>query len=282
MGNPRIGFAYMVAECMPFTLSHPAAVIPMLRYVKTPMGILALLVGSVSPDIGYYCRAFDWATNAHSLLGSGLICVPSGMVMMGIILFLRKRVLFLMPYRHREAVAPFLNPPDHFTPKLFLVICFLLWIGAVTHIGWDAFTHRSGWFVMHIPVLSKPQIIIGDTSLPVFYLLQQASTVMGLLCVVIFYYRRVASIPKAPGRASGDIGRYIFWMVMLVISVLSAFPLAMREASQYEGYLAVRSVLFQMAIFSGGIFVALTGIILFLTGWLPGYRLFCRNVELEV
>src|SRR4051812_20559570 len=65
---------------MPFTLAHPAAILPLLRHPFVPA---ALVAGSMAPDLPYFLRAAgitstragDWhepflnATHTHSLSG---------------------------------------------------------------------------------------------------------------------------------------------------------------------------------------------------------------------
>lgn len=42
---------------MPFTGSHPAAVLPLLRWGLIPS---ALVIGSMSPDLGYFLPLGIW------------------------------------------------------------------------------------------------------------------------------------------------------------------------------------------------------------------------------
>jgi hypothetical protein len=45
---------------MPFTGSHPVAVLPLLR---TPMPASGLVVGSIAPDLPYYPPVVEWRTH---------------------------------------------------------------------------------------------------------------------------------------------------------------------------------------------------------------------------
>jgi hypothetical protein len=61
---------------MPWTLSHPAAVLPLRRLTPQPLDFPALVIGSMTPDIGYYINRFDLANFAHTLPGSVFACLP--------------------------------------------------------------------------------------------------------------------------------------------------------------------------------------------------------------
>jgi len=54
---------------MPWTFVHPAAVLPLRKYFANRHLFGAVVVGSISPDFGYYVGRFDMATTAHTLLG---------------------------------------------------------------------------------------------------------------------------------------------------------------------------------------------------------------------
>ena len=63
---------------MPWTLSHPAIVLPLRRFSPQPLDFAALVIGSMTPDIGYYIDRFDLSAFAHTLPGSFLACLPPG------------------------------------------------------------------------------------------------------------------------------------------------------------------------------------------------------------
>ena len=69
---------------MPFTLAHPAAVLPLRRFCPRFLNFPALVVGSVGPDAGY---AFGWLGAdqvSHRFLGSFVFCLPVGLVLVGL------------------------------------------------------------------------------------------------------------------------------------------------------------------------------------------------------
>lgn len=69
----------------------------------------------------------------------------------------------------------------------FFVFCYSALFGMVTHVVWDAFTHKTGYFVMEMPLLQEEVY-----SIPIYKFLQHGSTCFGLLLLiyVLWKYRR--------------------------------------------------------------------------------------------
>jgi hypothetical protein len=242
---------------MPFTLSHPAAVLPLFQRVRHPIYMTALVVGSLSPDFGYYLRAFGVATTAHSLAGSILISMPSAVMALGLILLFRNSLFYLMPSRISSFLQAALSLPPENKWSLAASIGFWAWMGSCTHILWDAFTHRTGWFVKRVPFLQESFLSIHGSPLPTYYLLQQLSTLIGLAILFIFTLSLLSRTPPDPTQRRGDALRYIYWTSLVLVSILGALPFAWIFASQFTGFLQIRSFLFQTAILSGAIFISL-------------------------
>jgi hypothetical protein len=61
--------------------------------------------------------------------------------------------------------------------------------GALTHIVWDLFTHNQSWLVAYWPLLRKPVVIswLTPRSLPVWKVLQQLSTLIGMGILAVWF-----------------------------------------------------------------------------------------------
>src|SRR2546422_563636 len=84
--------------CMPFTLAHPAAVIPLRRVLGRASVLSALIIGSLSPDVIYFIPLGIGRATSHSLAGLFWFCIPVGFV--GYLLFhalLRPIGYYLLP-----------------------------------------------------------------------------------------------------------------------------------------------------------------------------------------
>ena len=245
---------------MPWTLSHPAAVIPLRRLSPRPLDFAALVIGSMTPDVGYYIDRFDLANFAHTLPGSFIACLPIGVIMLFIFYLFARPVCYALPEPHRQSL--FSLCPDFPTGLTSWAINLLaLLLGAWTHNFWDAFTHEHGWFVERIPWLQQPVLRITSTNVHMFLLLQELSTLAGFVIVVIVYGRWLRrQRPSRSASSESDGWRYFFWAAILGLALVISLPTAVHYAiaESRHGFLFLRSVLFQGAIYSARIVVPLS------------------------
>src|SRR5208282_2730238 len=130
---------------MPFTLAHPAAALP---FRKTGLVISAVVVGSMAPDFEYFLRLSPQGRFGHSLPGLIIFTLP---VALAVLWLFHRSVKFaivrLLPasLQHRLVCTDF---PFGDVRRFALLVLSVL-VGALTHILWDGFTHRSSWLVQH-------------------------------------------------------------------------------------------------------------------------------------
>ncbi|PPK68971.1 DUF4184 family protein [Actinokineospora auranticolor] len=188
---------------MPYTLSHAAAALPLLR--RGPLVGSALVVGTMSPDLLYFVfleTGVDART--HTWLGLVLIDLPVALAVLAVWqLFVVPALVALAPARLRARLVP--REP---VPRLSVAMVVSVLIGGATHLVWDAFTHHNGWVVEHYPSL-RLWFWVG---MPRYHFLQYASSVAGAALLVwwaVRWLRRrepVAVVPalyeplRRPGR----------------------------------------------------------------------------------
>ena len=216
---------------MPFTLAHPAAAVPFHKY-GLPMS--ALVVGSMAPDFRYFTHSSMSSPFSmmdpygHTLRGLFFYCIPAGLVMLWLFHAILKRpLLSLLPISHQ---ARLIGVVDTFRFGPFSQFCLIIGavlLGAVTHIIWDLFTHRTEWLVSHIPVLFQPLVQTPYGTLYCFSLLQYASTLLGVGLLAYWYFRWFKQTPTqavpSPHLLPGYLKLFlILFMVLssLVISIL--------------------------------------------------------------
>ncbi len=165
---------------MPFTLSHPAAVLPL----RSRLPLAALAAGSVSPDLGYYFGVAEYVReNAHTAMRSFTFCLPAGFLLLLVVFLLRDGIAVLLPAALRLLLGDlFLSPLISLRalPRTLLAIL----LGAWTHLFWDSWTHRSGYFVQTIPAL---QVSLFE-GLELYRLLQHLSTLGGAAALLYFAF----------------------------------------------------------------------------------------------
>jgi hypothetical protein len=193
---------------VPFTLSHPAAVLPLLR---RPFSAAALVAGALAPDLPYFARstpvtvsAQSWyepymnATTSHTLLGAVTVSLPYAIALWGLFLLARRPVGSLLPTPARTR-SPEPDGASALLRRAGWVLLSLV-IGIATHLVWDSFTHSDGFVVMHVPFLSTP--LAGDLTWA--RALQHISTIGGLVIIAVYLWRRRSRLrPASPaGRRS--------------------------------------------------------------------------------
>src|SRR5262245_10717115 len=196
---------------MPFTLSHPAAAAPCWPLVRRNLlPLSALAVGTLSPDFEYLWRLrTEWRVS-HTPLGILDFCLPVGLAALALWVFVLRtptRRLLALP------VAPLETPP-----RWWLVSAAAIALGAATHIVWDGFTHGFDWAVRLVPSL-RHTVRLGSLAVPVFNLLQHASTVIGGLIVLGWL---VHEVRRGDPRALLDSWRIIVCSALATMAGLLA------------------------------------------------------------
>jgi hypothetical protein len=177
---------------MPFTFSHPAAIIP-LRRLRMPLSALA--VGAMSPDFAYFIPGFEWHHHlGHTAEGSFYFCIPIGVFVLWLFhALLRGPIVALLPRYQRERL---LAVPQFTWRNRWPSIVLAVWIGAATHILWDAWTHPHGLGAELFPVL-RSLVAIGPLNVSWVTVLQLGSSIAGLLIVAWCYLRWLKHAPVA-------------------------------------------------------------------------------------
>ncbi len=207
---------------MPWTFSHPAAVLPLKRFCPRPLSFPGLLAGSIMPDLGYYLGQFGLARLAHTVLGGVFVCVPTGLILLIVLASLREPLLFLLPRRHRDVVGHILPTADRLTLRTLGILSASIVIGAWSHIAWDAFTHDGRWGQVQLPWLGDTAWTLGGEAIPVYAVLQHASTLIGAL-VLAGGYRRMLCRGRTGQRYEADLlGDRHRWNLILTLVFASA------------------------------------------------------------
>ena len=169
---------------MPFTFAHPAIILP-LNKSKTFSRFLSLLViGSMSPDFEYFLRLQTYSKYSHTILGIFYFCIPASLL----IFFLYEKVV--KPELTRYFLQKEANGISIIRSNTDILLGMsTIAIGAFSHILWDSFTHKGGFFVTHYPIFFQQYF----GSIPVFKILQHGSTLVGGLIVCIFLWSKLSS-----------------------------------------------------------------------------------------
>lgn len=161
---------------MPFTLAHPAAVIPLRRALGRHGVLSAMVIGSMAPDLHHFLPVDLGRSQTHSVAGTILFCLPLGMLLYLLFHMLVKQpLLSLLPVHIALRVdgKASLAPP-------FPVLLSLLF-GVMTHFLWDTFTHADALGVALFPSLGTYLFTAKGYPVFVYNIVQHGSAVIGLL-----------------------------------------------------------------------------------------------------
>jgi hypothetical protein len=180
---------------MPFTLAHPAAILPLVRLLGRRVVPSALVVGSMTPDLAYVVPYVRRAAS-HSPAGLVWFCLPVGLLAYWAFhRLIAPALVALLPTALRARLTGMLSRPARApaAPLAMVLACLLL--GAMTHVAWDAFTHRGAAGVVLIPALDTPLFAFGGHEVRIYRLLQHASTAVGLLILAAWLRPRLLALP---------------------------------------------------------------------------------------
>jgi hypothetical protein len=225
---------------MPFTISHTAAVLPFSRFLARYQLLSAAVIGSMVPD-------FAWLTpwrlarfETHSAVSLVTFCLPIGLASYWVFQRLIKTPLIeLLPNGAYSRWREFAVPAEYLSLRQWILAACGVLAGAVIHVVWDVFTHEGARGVRMIPGLDDLVVEIGAHHLAGARLLQDVSSLLGLIVVVaILAYglrrRRGAELPANRPLPAGERHAWIATYVLLA-AVLSGLFFLIELRAEFEG-----------------------------------------------
>src|SRR5688572_15576273 len=168
---------------MPFTPAHSAAVLPFINWKS--FSATALIAGSMAPDFEYFFRMSVKGVYSHTIAGLFYFDVPVAIALA--FLFhstVKHQLLRNLPLAisARFVDTERINFSDALGKRFWAIaLCSLL--GAATHVFWDSFTHNDAYFARTLPFYKGTFLPLFGVKWPLFFVLQQLSTGIGLLVV---------------------------------------------------------------------------------------------------
>lgn len=134
---------------MPFTLAHPAAVLPLHRL---GLPVAAVVAGSMVPDLPLFVPSPIGYGGTHSLIGLVTVDMVVGVVAVAAwFLVLRDPLVDCAPALVRRRLPARVR----YSRRQCLLTPVGVVVGAATHVLWDGFTHPGRWGVRHIGWLGE-------------------------------------------------------------------------------------------------------------------------------
>lgn len=203
---------------MPFTLAHPAVILPLCHRLRHPGAVSALLIGSMTPDFVYWLPLPIYREMSHTIPALFTFCLPAGFsVFLLYQLLIKRPILALLP----RAIAARLPPPQTFPWHLrhIALVLVAVLLDAITHLAWDAFTHYNTPMTRLLPFLETPLFTGNGYVIRIYKVLQHGSTVVGIGVLARFswhWYQRT-SPPNDMGRQGLAAWQKVVWIAYLIV-----------------------------------------------------------------
>jgi hypothetical protein len=242
---------------MPFTLSHPALILPLRQ---KGLVFSALVIGSMAPDFNYYIPFTPDKGFTHSIPGILLFCIPISIIFLLLFhKFLKEPLISLLPDNHRQRLLNYSRGFTFLPKQRLFMILLSIFLGVVTHQLWDSFTHLYGWGVMAFPVFRQTNFHLGSWSIALYTVLQHLSTIIGLVVIGIWYfkwYQKTSPSPIFQKNLITNKLRISIMLIMLFTAILAAIISAVLSFPDVQSLHQIRLFAAQFAIISISTLVA--------------------------
>jgi Domain of unknown function (DUF4184) len=200
---------------MPFTLSHPAIILPATYLPKKYYSLSGLIIGSMTPDFEYFIRMRDYSKYSHTLAGMFWFDVPLGLALLFIFHnIVRNTFIEHLPFslNVRFSIFEKFNWNSYFRKNVIIVVISLI-VGIASHLFWDSFTHEYGYFAQATPVLND-KIDVLNHRVAGATLFQYVSSFIGGVIMLIYVFK----FPE--GRNTKRENILNFWLLVFLIMLM--------------------------------------------------------------
>ena len=218
----------------------------MLPLRRRPLVLSALVIGAMAPDFEYFVRLTYQGRSWHTMPGLLYTTLPTAFLAFVVFhVLLKWPAISLLP---RPWQAKLVGPAGQFRwlplTQLFWVLVSLV-IGIATHILWDGCTHLEGWGVQAWPALQRSVMHVGGSNITVYKLLQQASTVLGLVVLAVCtgkWYRGAPEQEIALPRLS-PVKRFAVAVAIVIVALTAGIMKNLRAVPVFYGLGTVQNFL---------------------------------------
>lgn len=206
---------------MPFTLTHPALVV----FNKNKnFNLLALILGSMAPDFIYFILFNPSSNLGHTLNGFVFINLPLCFLLSYILTTIIKYPFISnLPFGLSKYYTYLLDDKNKsISLKNVIVFTYSSLIGMLTHVFWDSFTHKTGFFVKNIKFLTESFNILSF-KIPIYKILQHGSTIIGFFIILAFLY----SIKKISYKKfyCNKVKYHLIALIFLILTLILSYIL---------------------------------------------------------
>lgn len=196
---------------MPFTFSHPAILLPLIRKRSKLFSATGLIVGSITPDFEAFLRLNMNKYHGHTWSGMFWFDMP-----LGIMLSLVFQLIIKIPlFNHLPQSLQFRlrgHGGGHWLSNLkthYLTFLISLFLGIFSHLLWDACTHLN---------FSYPDAITSTLrwgGVRVYIIIQYLSSLLGFAALALYLFslpKKAVSLPL--------VNKFKFWLFVFLVAFL--------------------------------------------------------------
>jgi hypothetical protein len=152
------------------------------------------VAGCFAPDFEHFIRLRAGAGFAHTLPGVFFLDLPLAILVLWLFHRYAKEPLWnALPENVRCKIALGPNTFSLAPPTRFFLIIVSILLGIATHMLWDSFTHKTYWPYHHVPLLRETFTLPILGHRPLYQILQDASSMLGLVIIWIWWHFRSRS-----------------------------------------------------------------------------------------
>jgi hypothetical protein len=196
-----------------------------------------LIIGSIAPDFEYFILLRPIDIISHTLPGIFIFDLPLALILTILFHLVIKRPLIAhLPSPFDQRFAQWREAdwrPDSLRQWLMLLVSII--IGALSHIGLDAFTHNDGFFVQHWAFL-RGLIALGQFHMPIYDLLQYGFSLAGVLVVLIALLLAQRHCAPDHQNSVATRAKIFFWLIILsCAAIVGALGIGrLRQPTMYD------------------------------------------------
>lgn len=189
---------------MPFTFSHPAAVLPLAFIRKKWVSVTGLVIGSITPDFEYFFRMQQDSYYSHTWAGIFWFDLPLALLLVYLYnSLIRKDFIESLPsFLNKKFSEHRFSRRNLYSGKELLFVLISLLTGILSHVIWDKLTHKSVYLINkeeHYTAFWEANSIVGAT----------------IIAAAIWKMREGMKIQKR--------NIFLYWIPVSVITMLFVF-----------------------------------------------------------
>ncbi len=202
---------------MPFTFSHPAIILPLLKLSKNRVSATALFAGSMAPDFEYFINFQMKQVHGHTNTGMFYYDFPLAILLcFAFHSLVRDALIHYSPRFIKNRWCHYIGYDwSKRWKENWKMIMVSAMIGVFSHTFLDSFTHPHRFMTEHIDFLSSTVSIFGSEMI-VYNIGQTWGSVFGLMAIMAVVMRE----PEKRQFRSGFRTKIIFWMLAVSVSIL--------------------------------------------------------------